>query len=50
MTDSLERLEQELEAFTQLHHDANRSLGTDAERTALARTLQKLAGGRFRLE
>ena len=50
MTDSLERLERELEAFTQLHHDANRGLGTDEERTALARTLQKLAGGRFRLE
>jgi Family of unknown function (DUF6062) len=50
MTDSLERLERELDAFTQLHHDANRSLGTDEERTALARTLQKLAGGRFRLE
>jgi len=50
MTDSLERLERELYAFTQLHHDANRSLGTDEERTALARTLQKLAGGRFRLE
>ena len=50
MTDSLERLERELDAFTQLHHDDNRSLGTDEERTALARTLQKLAGGRFRLE
>jgi hypothetical protein len=50
MTDSLERLERELDAFTQLHHDANRSLGTDEERTALARTMQKLAGGRFRLE
>ena len=50
MTDSLQRLEQDLEAFTQLHHDSHRSLGTDEERTALARTLQKLAGGRFRLE
>jgi hypothetical protein len=50
MMDSLERLERELGAFTQLHHDANRSLGTDEERTALGRTLQKLAGGRFRLE
>ena len=50
MTDSLERLERELDAFTQLHHDANRSLGTEEVRTALARTLQKLAGGRFRLE
>ena len=50
MMDSLERLERELHAFTQLHHDAHKGLGTDTERTALARTLQKLAGGRFRLE
>ena len=50
MMDGLEGLERDLHAFTQLHHDAHRGLGTDAERTALGRTLQKLAGGRFRLE
>jgi hypothetical protein len=50
MMDSLEGLERDLHAFIQLHHDAHRGLGTDTERTALARTLQKLAGGRFRLE
>ena len=44
---SLEALEKDLHAFTQLHQAANRALGTDAERTALARTLQKLAGGEF---
>jgi hypothetical protein len=50
MTASLEELEKDLSAFTQLYHDANRSMGTERERTALGRTLQKLAGGRFRLE
>ena len=47
MKGSLERLEEELQAFTQLHQAGNASPGTDAERTALGRTLQKLAGGRF---
>jgi hypothetical protein len=47
MKGSLERLDGELLAFTQLHQAGNTSPGTDAERTALARTLQKLAGGRF---
>jgi hypothetical protein len=50
MVDGLEGLERDLLAFTQLHHDAHRGLGTEAERTALGRALQKLAGGRFRLE
>jgi len=50
MTASLTRLEMELLAFTQLFHDSNSGLGSDEERTALARTLQKLAGGGFRLE
>ncbi len=50
MTASLEALERDLLAFTQLHHDANRSMGSDDERTALSRALQKLAGGRFHLE
>jgi hypothetical protein len=50
ITASLEDLERDLLSFTQLHHDANRGMGSDNERTALARTLQKLAGGRFRLE
>jgi hypothetical protein len=49
MTGSLEGLERDLFAFTQLHHDANRSLGTESERTALGRALQKLAGARFHL-
>jgi hypothetical protein len=44
MTGSLERLEKDLLAFTQLHQGTNRSLGTEEERSALARTLQKLAG------
>jgi hypothetical protein len=48
MQDSLRSLERDLHAFTQLHRAENSSLGTDAERTALARTLQKLAGGTFR--
>lgn len=50
MSASLTRLEKELFSFTQLHHDSNRGLGTQEERTALARTLQKLAGGGFHLE
>jgi hypothetical protein len=44
---SLESLERDLHAFTQLHQAERRTLGTDAERTALARTLQKLAGGEY---
>jgi Family of unknown function (DUF6062) len=47
MKGSLERLERELLAFTQLHQAGNTSPGTDAEKTALGRTLQKLAGERF---
>ena len=47
MKESLEGLEKELHAFSQLHQAGNASLGTDVERSALARTLQKLAGGRF---
>jgi hypothetical protein len=50
MTGGLDRLERELWGFTQLYHDSNRSLGTDEQRTSLARALQKLAGGQFRLE
>lgn len=50
MAESFTRLEKDLLAFTQLFRDSNRGLGSDAERTALARTLQKLAGGQFRLE
>lgn len=44
MTGSLEKLEKDLLAFTQLHQGTNRSLGTEEERSALARTLQKLSG------
>jgi len=40
----LEALERDLHGFTQLHQAANPSLGTIQERTALARTLQKLVG------
>ncbi len=43
-------LEKDLYAFTQLHHDAHRGLGTEEERTALSRVLQKLAGGSFSLQ
>lgn len=41
---SLEALDKDLHAFTQLHQAANAGLGTEEERTALVRTLQKLAG------
>ncbi len=44
MIRSLEGLERDLLNFTQLFQDANRSLGTEEERTALLRTVQKLAG------
>jgi len=44
---SLAALDHDLLAFTQLHQAGNRGLGTEAERTALARTLQKLAGGEY---
>jgi hypothetical protein len=49
MSGSIQRLEKEVLAFTQLHRDANRGLGSEEERTALSRTLQKLAGEEFRL-
>lgn len=44
MAGSLGKLEKDLAAFTQLYQAGNRSLGTDDERSALARTLQKLSG------
>ncbi len=44
MKASLDRLEKELHAFTQLHQAGNSNPGTDAEKTALRRTLQKLTG------
>jgi hypothetical protein len=44
MIQGLERLERGLYDFTQLFQDANRSLGTEEQRTALLRALQKLAG------
>jgi hypothetical protein len=44
MVQGLDLLERDLSNFTQLFQDANRSLGTEEERTALARTIQKLAG------
>ncbi len=50
MVGALGRLEREILAFTQLHQASRSDLGTEEERTALARTLQKLAGGEFRLE
>ncbi len=50
MVSSFEGLEKDLFSFTQLYRSENTSLGTDGERTALGRTLQKLAGGRFQLE
>jgi len=48
MERSFATLEHDLLDFTQLHHDANRSMGSDDVRTALGRTIQKLAGARFR--
>jgi hypothetical protein len=47
MTKSLERLERELGAFSQLHQAGNTSMGTDAERSSLGRVIQKLAGSLF---
>jgi hypothetical protein len=47
MKGSLEALEGELHAFSQLHQAGNASQGTDQERSALGRTLQKIAGGLF---
>jgi hypothetical protein len=47
MKESLESLEGQLRAFTQLHQAGNASPGTDLERSALSRTLQKIAGGLF---
>jgi Family of unknown function (DUF6062) len=44
MKRALAGLEDDLLAFTQLHKAENRSLGTDEVRSALARTLQLLAG------
>jgi hypothetical protein len=44
MKKALDGLEKDLLAFTQLHQAGNRSLGTDEERTALARTVQMFAG------
>jgi len=44
MTGSLDQLVKDLAAFTQLHQAGNRSLGTEEERSALSRTLQKLSG------
>lgn len=41
---SLEGLDRDLQGFTQLHQATNPSLGTEEERSALARTLQKLGG------
>ncbi len=44
MKRSVEGLEEDLLAFTQLHQAGNSSLGTDQVRRALSRTLQMLAG------
>jgi len=44
MIQSLERLERDVFEFTQLFQDSNKSLGTEEQRTALVRVLQKLAG------
>ncbi len=44
MTGSLERLEQEVLAFTRLLHGSVKELGSAEERTTLARTLQVLTG------
>jgi hypothetical protein len=50
MVGSLERLEREVLAFTQFLHGSVQGLGSEAERTALARTLQKLTGRIMSLE
>ncbi len=44
LRDSLDRLEADLLAFTQLHRAENRSLGTEDQRQALARAIAKLGG------
>lgn len=48
MEKGFDSLESDLLEFTQLYHDANRSMGSDEIRAALGRTIQKLAGARFR--
>ncbi len=48
MRQSLEALETDLLAFTQLHQAGSPGMGTEETRSALGRTLQKLAGGIFR--
>ena len=50
MTSSLERLERDLKAFTELFQAANRDMGGEEQRLALAHTLQKLAGSVMRLD
>ena len=47
MKESLEGLAGDLRAFTQLHQAGNEGPGTDRQRSALRRTLQKIAGGLF---
>lgn len=44
MTAGLEKLEKDLHAFTQLHQGASGGLGSEEERTALSRAIQKLSG------
>ena len=50
MTASLERLERDLLAFTELFQAGNRDVGGEEQRLALAHTLQKLAGSVMRLD
>ena len=50
MTNSLERLERDLMAFTELFQAGNRDLGGEEQRLALAHALQKLAGSVMKLD
>jgi hypothetical protein len=47
MKESLQGLEGDLHSFTQLHQAGSTGMGTDGEKSALRRTLQKLAGESF---
>jgi hypothetical protein len=47
MKESLRGLEGDLHSFTQLHQAGSTSMGSGAEKSALRRTLQKLAGELF---
>lgn len=50
MIENLERLEREVYAFTQMYHHTDTHQPTEAEQSALKRTLQKMCGRLMQLE